>query len=195
MKSPKLTKKQKEYNRIYNKKIKLSEELINLHFGKVNNTKCTRCNNKIKFAHFINCRKKFRKSFKIRGSIGDSGISFGLIPKLFSSARPFVVCKKCMDDIYRFMGRVPDIIDVRVFPQHLISVNNPTDLLKSSKKSDSKIHYKKRKYTYTKQKLEQLRKEAVSAYLKKYPYVKFTAVQLFRICKSGGKSQKVGTWN
>lgn len=195
MRFPKLTKKQKAYHKKYNRTRKISDELLVLHFGGIKDAKCTRCNKKINISQNLECRKKQNNMFKGRNFNSDTGLHFGLISKIFYSVRPFAVCCKCQYDIYRFMGKIPDIMDSSVFPRHLLSVKTPKDLLKSFKNSTSKIHYQSREYPYTAKKLEQFRKEAVKAYLKKYPYVKYTYPQLLAIVKSSKKYQKVGVWN
>lgn len=195
---PKLTKKQKEFYKLSQRISKITDELIDIHFGKVKETKCTRCSKKIKTGHLIDCRKKTNKVLSGKGIIHDSALSFGLIPKLFNSAIPFVVCSDCRNDIYRFMGKIPDLSSPTVFPQHLWSYKTITEFtkdMKSKKQTKGHIEYKKKKYTYTAKKLELLRKQAVTAYLQKYPYVKFTISQLLRICKVYKLHDKVEVWH
>lgn len=195
-KLPKLTKKQKESNKRYSRIIKISDELLELHFGNLKDVKCERCNKKIKIKQDLECRKIWKKGFNIKGvSFHDSALHFGTIPKLFNSSKPYVLCKDCRYDIYRFMGKIPDIIDSTTFPQHLFSANSPDELFRSIRKQKGEIKYKKKEYPYTAKKLETLRKEAVKSYLKKYPYVKYTIAELLAICKSHKKNDIVGVFH
>jgi len=185
----KLSKKQKERHVQYLRKIKIINELNQLIFGKVKTAKCTKCRKTIEVKKLLDCRNKWLDAMNSRKTIAtsDSEFPFGTVQGIFQSTNPFVLCKECQYEVYRFMGKIPDLLSSRTFPQKLseaVAVEDFVKELKSDKPAKYKIHYKKKKYPDTPKKYNELVAKSVKEYIKKYPYIKYSEKQLVRIIKN-----------
>jgi len=185
----KLTKKQKEQHKKYLRKVKLVNELHDLQFSKITTLKCSKCKNKIEIKKLLDCRNKFLSAMNSNRKIGtsDSEFPFGIVQGIFVSSPPLVLCKGCQYDVYRFMGKIPDLHDPTVFPQRSTKaedIDKFFDNLKSKKPTKYELHYKNKKYTNTPKKYDALVIQSVKRYIKKYPYIKYTQKQLVGIIKS-----------
>lgn len=185
----KLTKKQKERNKQYLRKIKIISELNEIIFGKVKTTKCTKCKKTIEVKKLLDCRNEWlthmHKNKKM--GISDSQFPFGIVQSMFQSTNPLVLCKQCQYDVYRFMGKIPDLHSHEVFPQRYSSYSSADAMivsLESKKHPKYQIHYKNKKYKDSPKKYDKLLLESVKAYIKKYPHVKYSEKQLVRIIKN-----------
>ena len=185
----KLTNEQKERNKRYTMKLRLIEKLNELNFGKLKETKCEKCTKTIKVQKMLDSRKQWLGAMNRNKKLGssDSEFPFGVIQSGFQSSHPLIVCKDCRDAIFRFMGKIPDLHDYKVFPQRLseaVEFSKFMEHLKSKKKTKFHILYGKRKFKDTPRTYNKLLKESVKRYIKKYPYIKFTEKQLIGILKN-----------
>lgn len=185
----KLTKKQKENNKIYEKKVQLANKLSDLQFAKVTTLKCTKCKKTIQVKKMLDCRAKWNAHMNKNRKMGisDSAFPFGVVQGMFVSSRPLVLCNTCQFDVYRFMGKIPDMDSHKVFPQRYSTYSTPDEMmasLKSKKHPVYKIHYKNKKYKNSPKKFNELLLQSVKAYLKKYPHVRYSVNQLLRIIKN-----------
>lgn len=135
------------------------------------------------------------KNHKI--GISDSAFPFGIVHGMFQSSHPLVLCRICQFDVYRFMGKIPDLDDHKVFPQRYSSYSTPDEMiasLESKKHPKYKIHYKNKKYQDSPKKFNELLLQSVKAYLKKYPHVRYSIQQLLRIIKNYKLHDAVSVW-
>lgn len=192
----KLTKKQKERNKRYSKKVKILNELSELVFGKVKTAKCTKCKKTIEVKKLLDCRNKWLTAMNSNKklSTADTEFPFGIVQGVFQSTNPLVLCKECQYDVYRFMGKIPDLYSSSTFPQKLskgVAVKDFVKELESNKPTKYNIHYKKKEYPDTPKKYDELVAKSAKEYVKKYPYIKYTEKQLVRIIKSYKHAEKV----
>ena len=185
----KLTKAQKERNKLYARKIKLLGELNTIQFGHLKKVDCVKCKKTIEVKKILECRNQWITAMNKNKTLGtsDSEFPFGIVQSGFQSTRPFIVCKSCRDDIYRFMGKIPDLYDSDIFPQKLstsLSIDKFMDELKSTKKPVYHIRFGKKEYKDSPGMYDKLLNKAVKSYVKKYPYIKFTENHLIKILKN-----------
>ncbi len=193
----KLTQKQKETHKQYLRKLTINNELTGLIFGKVKTVKCVKCKKNIEVKKLLDCRTKWITQMNSNKKLGisDSEFPFGIVQGMFQSSHPLVLCKLCQYDVYRFMGKIPDLYASSVFPQRAttgLSIDKFFEELKSKQPTIYEISYKGKKYKDSPKKYNQLLLQSVKVYLKKYPYMKYSEKQLVRILKNY-KLQKLVT--
>ena len=192
----KLTKAQKERNKLYARKIKLLGELNTIQFGHLKKVDCVKYKKTIEVKKILECRNQWITAMNKNKTLGtsDSEFPFGIVQSGFQSTRPFIVCKSCRDDIYRFMGKIPDLHDEDVFPQKLVTYNNPNEALKGligkDNEKDYHIRFGKREFKNNAGVFDKLLTKSVKAYIKKYPYIKYTEKQLIKALKAYHKYEE-----
>lgn len=170
---------------------KLHSQLMDIYFDGIKMIQCTKCGKKINMNKILECRKQFCKVSKKYEF--DSQYPILLVNSAFITSTPYVLCKNCQYDLYRFIGKIPDIHDDKVFPQ-ILSVLVHADVAISQLEGKTKtrwlIHYQKKTYQNSKKQYNSLLRKAVSKYLKKYPDIPYSKNTLFKIIKSSRLSLK-----
>ena len=168
------------------RKIKrLHSELMDVYFGNIKIVRCVKCDKKINIDKILEHRKQFSKVFKKHEL--DLQYPILLISGAFITSVPYVLCRKCQYDTYRFLGKIPDIHDEDTFPQiysRVVNVDDFMSQLKGEIKTKWQIHYKKKTYPNSKKIYDSLLRKAISAYLKKYPDTPHSKGTLFKTIKS-----------
>lgn len=145
-------------------------------------SRCERCHKRL--ADEFKCADRAINGFtvgKSRKVNTFSSMPFSYISGTFSRSHPRLLCAKCTNDVYRFIGHIPEMHDSDIFPQVTTSLD--LDDLKNGLKKKAKwtIHYKGKTYPHSIRLKRKLLTEAVFAYKKQHPETPHTVKQLFRL--------------
>lgn len=168
---------------------KATESIVRLTLER-KNLRCRKCKKKISFTKkemkcFID---GFQWSKKMKGSMSWSAIPIQIMSPLFIHEPFHILCHKCKNDVYRFMGMIPDKHDHEVFPSKTTMMPEGADVGDwiMSKTKDWTTTYKKIQEPYNKKKYMKYLKEACKAYKKKYPYIPYTEKKLLDVVEKYG---------
>ncbi len=166
---------------------KASEDIIRLTLER-KNLKCRRCSKKLKFSkkHIDYFIKGFKWGKKSSSPNTWAALPFQILSPIFVHEPYHIVCSKCSNAIYRFMGVIPDKHDHKVFPSQVTTMPEGADVgdWLSSKTKEWIIYYKNKSEKYTKEKYMKYLRKACREYKKKYPYIPYSNARLVQVVKS-----------